>query len=86
MISLSDIALALNDAYSNEFMLGVYLDLERTGETLYYLSYERRLNNAWKMKVNFRGVTIGDDAKEDNRGLYVLDGDDEFGVTLTRFF
>lgn len=78
--------LALNDAYSNEFMLGVYLDLERTGETLYYLSYERRLNNAWKMKVNFRGVTIGDDAKEDNRGLYVLDGDDEFGVTLTRFF
>ncbi|POB13766.1 hypothetical protein [Halobacteriovorax sp. DA5] len=78
--------LALNDAYSNEFMLGLYIDLERAGETLYYLSYERRLNNAWKMKLNFRGVTIGDDAKADNRGLYVLDGDDEFGVTLTRFF
>ncbi|AYF43302.1 hypothetical protein BALOs_0287 [Halobacteriovorax sp. BALOs_7] len=77
---------ALNDAYSNEFTLGLYIDLERNGEALYYLSYERRLNNAWKAKVNFRGVTIGDDAESDRRGLYILDGDDELGVTLTRFF
>ncbi len=78
--------LALNDAYSNEFMLGVYFDLEREGETLYYLSYERRLNNAWKGKISFRGVTIGEDAKADKSGLYVLDGDDELSITLSRFF
>lgn len=78
--------LALNDAFSNEFMLGLYLDIERSGETLYYLSYERRLNNAWKGKVSFRGVTIGDDAKVDKRGLFVLDGDDELSVILTRYF
>ncbi|EQC44684.1 hypothetical protein [Bacteriovorax sp. Seq25_V] len=75
--------LSLNDAYGKEFRFGVFYDLQRKNEMLFFLTYEQRLNDFWKFKTGIRTFTHD---SNDKLGLYVLEKDDEVSFSLTRFF
>ncbi|OIQ16715.1 MAG: hypothetical protein BM556_13710 [Bacteriovorax sp. MedPE-SWde] len=75
--------IALNDAFSKEFVIGFFYDLQRKNEWLINIGYDQRLNDFWKFHVGYRGFNHGED---DKLGVYLLEGDDEVSFKLSRFF
>lgn len=75
--------LSLNDAYSKQITLGVFFDIERSSEFIVDFSYDQRLNNFWNIDVGYRGFNHNEG---DKLGIYVFKNDNEFYLSLTRFF
>lgn len=76
---------ALNDIMGQEFFSSLIADLERSHEYLFHFHYERRLSNAWKIKVGTRYI----DAPVKGEypiGLETFHQDHQLFGSLTRFF
>ncbi len=74
--------LSFNDVLGSELFAGLFYDLSRS-EYLYLANFQKRINDYWKYKIGYRGYHIGE---SDDLGLKILENDDEFYLTLTRYF
>jgi len=75
--------LTLNDAFSKEFLIGFFYDVERKGEWLVNFGYDQRINDFWKFHLGYRAFGHGE---SDKLGTYLLDGDNEVNFKISRFF
>ncbi len=79
--------LNFNDDMGREVFISTILDLERTHERFFQVSYAQRLNSYWKAKLALR---IFDAPRESSTGLPVglelFDRDNYLQLTLSRFF
>lgn len=73
----------LNDIAGSEFKFGLFFDLDNKNELLFFLNYERRLNDFWKFKTSYRHIEFHEN---DKSGLYLLKDDNEVSLSLTRYF
>lgn len=76
-----------NDDMGREIFASTILDVERTHERFFQISYAQRLTSVWKMKLAARVF----DAKKENPqglpvGLELFDRDNYLQLTLSRFF
>ncbi len=74
--------LTFNDTYGSEAFAGFFYDLSRA-EYFYLGNFQRRLNDFWKFKIGYRGYSAGEN---DDLGLKILENDDEYYLTITRYF
>ena len=75
-----------NDDMARELFFSAILDLERSSERFFQLSYSQRLNSFWKAKFALRVYDAAPENPSLPVGMELFDKDNYLQLTLSRFF